>query len=479
MKVSAISALPGLTREEKKDVNDLIVLLGRKSVRNRLRTRYYDSRQTIQHLGIAVPPQLQSVETVIGWPAKSVDALEQRIDLDGFVLANGNLDDFGLDQIWDNNRLSLESSEAHISALKYAVTFVAVLAGEKTIGEPDVVIRPLSATGTTAKWDPIARRVKTALSVTQVTDSGEVKEFILYNDKFVHTLTFDGAKWVNDSRAHVLGRAPIAVLPFRPSLEYPFGRSRISRAVMSITDRAVRTLLRMEVSAEFYSSPQRYVLGANEKDFVGADGKPRTGWEVMLGKVLALEGDPNSDKLPVVGQFAQMTMQPHVEMVRADAALFAGETGLPVSSLGIIHDNPASDAAMQTAYLDLVKTAERAAIPFGMGWVDAMKLAVMVRDGLSEPPSELAGLKAKFRNPATSTRTEAANATVQFVSAFPWASDSDVALEMFGLDRTDISRLQTIREQGKISTLLSTLQTTVSDTATEIVATRDDVTEGQ
>src|SRR5699024_12675884 len=56
---------------------------------------------------------------------------------------------------------------------------------------------------------------------------------------------------------HRLGRCPIAVLPYRPSSESPLGRSRVTQAVMSITDRAVRSLLRMEVSAEFNSSPQR------------------------------------------------------------------------------------------------------------------------------------------------------------------------------------------------------------------------------
>ena len=39
-------------------------------------------------------------------------------------------------------------------------------------------------------------------------------------------------------------------------------------------------------------------------------------------------------------------MQPHMDMIRTDVALFSGETGIPVNALGIIHDNPASDAAI-------------------------------------------------------------------------------------------------------------------------------------
>lgn len=442
----------GLTEAEKVLVNRLLAKLGQKQLRNDLRTRYYDARETIRHLGIAVPPQLESVNTVVGWPAKSVDDLEQRIDLEGFVVPGGSWADFGLDVLWDENRMQLEASQGHASALKYAVSFVAVLAGDR--GQPDVVIRPLSARGTTAIWDSVRRQVESALSVTGVDpQTGQIQEFILYTADHVVTCTESSGNWIIERAPHILGRAPIAVLPFKPDLESPFGTSRITRAVMSITDRAVRSLLRMEVSAEFYSSPQRYVLGAEEAMFVGPDGQPRTGWETVLGRLLAVPMT-DGDQKPEVGQFPQLTMQPHMDMVRSDAALFSGETGIPVNSLGIIHDNPASEAAMQTAYLPLVKTAERASIPFGLGWVDAMKMAVQVRDNLSAPPKELAGMRAKFRNPATSTKTEAANAAVQFVTALPQYANSEVVLEMFGIDRLDIDRLvQDARRQQASSRL--------------------------
>lgn len=448
---------PALTDDEYFLTDKLLNRLSRVSIRNALRSRYYDAEQTVQHLGIAIPPQLEDVETVIGWPAKAVDDLEQRIDLEGFVIPGLSWSDVGLDVIWDENQLGLEASQAHTSALKYCTSFVAVLKGGE-VGQPDVIVRPLSARTTTALWDSVRRRVDTAVTVTDVTETGDVTEFILFTSEAVITMYWDGAKWLGDREPHGLGRAPVAVLPFKPSLEAPFGKSRLTRAVMSITDRAIRSLLRMEVSAEFYSSPQRYVLGADESAFKGADGQTKTGWEVTLGKVLALGVDPDSDEKPSVGQFPQLTMQPHMDMVRSDAALFAGETGIPVNSLGIIHDNPASEAAMQTAYLPLVKTAERAATPFGIGWVDVMRLAVQVRDGLRQPPAELSGMRAKFRNPATVTKAAAADATIKFVQAFPWSAESEVALEMFGVDRIDIDRLLADKRRAQVGSLLGNLR---------------------
>lgn len=451
----SVGRVVGLSDSERDLVDDLLERLSRKTVRNRLRTKYYDAKQTVRHLGISVPPQLESIETVLGWPAKSVDDLEQRIDFDGFVLRDGSWADFGLDVIWDENRLALEASQAHASALKYSVSFVAVLAGE---GDgPGVIVRPLSALTTIATWDSVRRRVRDALTVTGQDDLGGVSEFILFTSEAVVTCVKKDGRWrVSERAEHVLGRSPVAVLPFKPDMESPFGTSRISRAVMSITDRAVRSLLRMEVSAEFYSSPQRYVLGADESAFTGPNGEPRTGWEVTLGKLLALQPNEDGDN-PTVGQFPQMTMEPHMNMVRSDAALFAGETGIPVNSLGIIHDNPASEAAMQTAYLPLVKTAERAAVPFGLGWVDAMQMAVQVREGSREVPEGLRGMRAKFRDPATSTRTEMANAAQMFVTTFPWATDSDVTLEMFGVDQVDIDRLKTDRDRARADSRLAQL----------------------
>lgn len=470
----SLSEIAGLEPAEAAWLKSLVDELDAKRFRGTLRNRYYDSKQIVQQLGISIPPSMRSIETVIGWPSKAVDALERRIDLEGFVLPGADWSDFGLDELWADNRLELESSQAHTSALKLAVSFVAVLAGDPRRGEPEVVIRPLSALSSTAIWDPVARRVEAALSVTSE-NATSIEEFILYTPTAVVTCSKVGSRrWDVVRRAHTLGRAPVAVLPFRPSLERPFGSSRISRAVMSITDRAVRTLLRSEVSAEFYSSPQRYVLGASESDFVGANGEPKTGWESMLSKVLVLDYAEDGSE-PKVGQFPQMTMQPHMDMVRADAALFSGETGIPVNSLGIIHDNPASDAAMQTAYLDLVKEAERAHVPFGMGWVDAMRMAVQVRDGLQSPPDELRLMRARFRNPATSTRSEAASSLTQLATIRPSIAQSDVLLEEYGFDQSQIERIKADERRGQTGALVDRLRASVaqaSSTAQEAAARR-------
>lgn len=456
--------IPGLSNDEQASLDRLWAALAAKKKINDKRSLYHDAKQVVQHLGIAIPPALQTVETVIEWPATAVEALENRIDLDGFVIPGASTADLGIDQIVDDNMLMLESVQAHTSALKYGPSFMAVLAGDA--GEPEVLMRTLSATSTTGIWDANRRRLAAVLSVTG-SDNAGLKEFILYLSDVVITASRDGKKWTIERAPHTLGRCPVALLPFKPSPESPFGRSRITQGVMTTTDRAVRSLLRMEVSAEFYSAPQRYVLGADASAFQDAAGNTLPGWAALVGHVLAIGRDEDGE-VPSVGQFPQLTMQPHMDMVRSDAAVFAGMTKIPVNMLGIIHDNPASDAAMHTAYLALNKEAERAHIPFGYGWVDAMRMAIEIRDGKAAADA-LVGLRAKWRNPATPTKGEASKAVVEQVNAGILPPDSEVTLEQLGYDDVTIQRIIADRRRASAGARLQSLVAVVPPATQEVV----------
>lgn len=445
--------IPALSDAQNATLNELLDQLASKQYVNTLRSRYFESKQTTQHMNISIPPQFNRIENVIGLPAKAVTALESRIDLDGFVVPGGSASDFGIDRIWSANKLSIEATMAHTTALKYGVAFVAVM----DQGLPQPVLRALSPLNTTALWDADRRRAKAALTVVDRMGDHPI-ELILYLEDAVYTCVESDGVWRVDRAPHRLGRCPVAVLPFKPSLEDPFGRSRISKPVMSITDRLVRTLLRMEVNAEFYSSPQRALLGGDPDMFTDKDGNPIPGWSSLLSKMLVVphtELDDGTFQRPEVQQFQQLTMQPHLDMVRSDVALFSGETGIPVGALGVIHDNPSSDAAMKTAYLDLDKDAERAHDSFGSGWVDAVQMAVMVREGLSVVPDELELLKGKFRNPATTTKAASAQWAMQLVQVGVLPPDSEVVLEEVGLDETQVQRILADRRKSTAGGLLT------------------------
>jgi len=467
--------VPGLSVDDNATLNLCLAQLSSVQGINDTRRRYFECQQRVQHLGIAIPPQLQSFETVIGWPYKAVKSLASRIKLGGFAVPGGDAADYGIDRIWAENRLGIEAHHAHMSALTYGVSFVAVMAGGE--GEPKAVIRTLSPTSSTALWDSNRRRASAAVSVVS-TEGGYPTEFILYLEDKVVTGLFDRGRWVVEDAPHSLGRCPVVVLAYDSSPEYPFGRSRISQGVMKITDEAVRTSLRMEVSAEFFSAPQRYMLGADEAMFVGPDGQQRTGWDAVIGRLLAVGLDEDGNK-PEVGQFAQVSQSPHTEHLRTIAAKFSGETSIPVNALGIIHDNPASDAAMHTAYLDLNSDAESAHEPFGSAWIDAMRMAVEISEG---SPDGLELLSTKWRDPATPTKASQADAISKLVTAGVLPADSSVTLELMGFDQVTIDRVMADRRRASAGNRLDALAAAVKTPTQGVVdvnAASDAVRAGQ
>lgn len=205
--------------------------------------------------------------------------------------------------------------------------------------------------------------------------------------------------------------------------------------------------------------PQRVIMGLGMEDFETEDGLTPDKWALAVTKVLALP--PNEEgQTPGVTQFAQGSSQPFVEMLRSEAALFAGETNIPVNVLGIIHENPASDAAMHTAYLALNKDAERAQVSFGAGVVKAVQLAWRIANGGAPLPVELKKMRARYRDPATPTKAALAQSVVSLVQAGVLPPVSPTTYRLLGYEKPDIETLlaEARRQAGGFSILESLLK---------------------
>ena len=444
--MSGLVAIPDLSEQDAALLAELLNQWAAKRHRNDLRTAYFDGKNLLRDLGISIPPQLKTVETVLGWPMKGVTGLASRCNFDGFVIPGDEQDPFDLSGLLADNNIDVELPQAITSSLVHATSFLTVTPGDTSAGEPEVLLLARSARWATGLWDRRTRSLRAGLSVTDTDDTGTPIEFEMYQRDKVTTFRKSGGKWTAEIQANRTGRVWMEPLTFRPEIDRPFGHSRISRAVMSITDSAVRTVLRSEVSAEFFNSPQRYVLGAEEGAFAGDAAK----WKAIIGRLLAISRDEDGE-LPQVGQFSQQSMQPHMDQLRGWAALFAGETNLPVSSLGIVQDNPASAEAIYAAKEDLVMEAAAANRVYGSALRRAATTAVMLRDGLTEPPEEMRQLQAKWRNPATPSVVSASDALVKQAAVMPWLAESDVALEALGYDQATITRLRAdkLRAEGR------------------------------
>lgn len=66
-------------------------------------------------------------------------------------------------------------------------------------------------------------------------------------------------------------------------------------------------------------------------------------------------------------------------------------------------------------------------------------------------------VRATFRDPGTTTRQSQAYWAAEFIKANPWAAESDVVLEMWGFDESQLERLRDERRRLKGSGLVDRL----------------------
>jgi hypothetical protein len=142
---------------------------------------------------------------------------------------------------------------------------------------------------------------------------------------------------------------------------------------MELTGSAIRTLKRSEISAEFFSFPQRYVVGTSQ------DNEPLDKWRATMSSLLEFTKDEDGDH-PTLGQFQQQSMTPHTEQLKMFASLFAGETGLTLDDMGFPTDNPSSAEAIKAAHENLRLAARKAQRTFSTGFINAGYLAACIRD---------------------------------------------------------------------------------------------------
>ena len=405
-------------------------------LRNGLRTEYADGEHILRGtgmLGSTLPPTLEKLEVVVGWPRKAVDVVTARLNLLGFVVGGQAEADPDLAQIVEENNLLVESELAHDASLVHGISFVTVSEGDETAGEPKALIQVWHAREATAIWSPSKRKVIAGMTVAEGVDGIESPRVDLLLDDRTVSIWREGSQVATRRSPHTLGYVPMFMLAYNPTVAKRYGQSRITRPLMALTDAAVRTLLRMEGTAEFFSFPQRWVTGADPEDF------DESSFKTYMNRLLVLTADEDGHQ-PSMGTFAASSPEPHIAQLRAIAMLVAGETSIPPNYLGIIQDNPASADAIRAAEADLVKVAEKAQTIYGQTWCDVARCARHIRDG--HVPDNLGTLRAQWRDPSTPTKAANAQSAMTLVGAGILPPTSEVTWEWLGLDPVAISRLK-------------------------------------
>lgn len=441
-----------LGQDEASLIDYHLTRLGQYRSANLLREAYYEGKARVKSLDISLPPALKDrIQMAVGWPGTAVDVLEERLDWLGWTSATG-VDAFGLDEIRDANALDVDMSLGILDALIYGTSFVAVGSGE--LGEPNPLVTVESPMNTTGEYDGRLRRLSSALTVDKMVN-GQAVEVTLYLPEEDLRCSHVSGQWRTiDRNPHNRGRVGIVQLINRPRASRLGGRSEISRAVMSYTDAAVRTLLGMEVNREFYSAPQRYVMGAEGSMFTDGDGNLRTGWEAVMGRLLALPKDEDGER-PEVGQFTPSSPAPYLEQVRGLSQLLAAEAAIPAPYLGFVTENPSSADAIRQAEARLIKRAERRQTVFGRALLEVAALCLLTRDGTL--PDDFRSVGVDWKDAATPTRSAAADEAVKLIGAGVLPADSKVTYDRIGLSPQEQKQVTSDKRRANASQTLNVL----------------------
>lgn len=392
--------------------------LNQKRTRVLTRYQYYEMKNIVRDFNIATPPTLRNVQAVLGWCGKAVDSVADRL-----VFREFRNDYFDINGIFQMNNPDVLFSSAMLGALISSCDFIYIRPDED--GFPKLqVIDGGNATGVI---DPTTG-LMTEGYATLKRDKYKRPELEAYFTPNWITIYERGVKV---QQIHHNVNYPLLVpIIYKADAVRPFGHSRISRACMSHLQSAARTIKRSEISAEFYSFPQKYLLGLDE----GAEITDT--WSAAMSALITItKGEDGSD--PKAGQFTQQSMTPHTEQLRMFAALFASETGLTLDDLGFPSDNPSSSDAIKSSHESLRLSARRAMSSFGSGFLNAGYLAACLRDNYDYKRKQLYMTKPVFEpifEPDASTLSSIGDGAIKINQAVPGYFDKNTLRDLTGIE---------------------------------------------
>ena len=389
------------------------------SHRRRVLYRYkqYDQKYMDKDVGLTIPPELRhNYKAVLGWASKAVDALADRM-----VFRQFDNDNFGINEIFQMNNPDTLFDSAVLTALIASCSFIYISPGNEAVPRLQVI----DGSDATGIIDPITGLLSEGYAVLHRDDYGR-PDLEAY---FIAGRT----DYYEPSKSYSLANpAPYPLLVpiiHRPDAIRPFGRSRITRAVTYWQKYAKRTLERADITAEFYSFPQKYVTGLSN------DAEPMETWKATISSMLQFSKDSEGDA-PKLGQFTTPSMSPFTEQLRTAAAGLAGETGLTLDDLGFVSDNPSSSEAIKASHETLRVAARKAQRSFGSGLLNVGYLAVCLRDNFPYKRSQFYLTTPKWEpvfEPDASTLSLVGDGAIKINQAIPGYFDGNTLRDLTGI----------------------------------------------
>lgn len=413
------------------------------SERNRLLGSYYEGDARPRPLGIGALPDEVKPEARNTWARKAVTSVTERCRLEGFTFEDGYRDE-NLAEVVRRERLVRTFNRSAPSMLTGGCMFATV---GRSGGRP--IVRFHTCETGVGDWDDAAQQIRGGLVVaaTQRTDwspRAAVPTAVNLHlpDRTVVISRTGASSWKAESKNHKMGRPMMEPFAFRPTGAKPFGETRISGEVRWLSDEANRIMEDMAVAAELFAAPQKYLLGLTAKQFKKMS---KNKLPAYMGAMLLATANEDGGT-PAFGQLPATQPTAYVEVLKLLAMMYSASTGVPLSSLGIVTDNPASAEAIQAAREDIITAAEdmRGTCEVALREVAVMVMAVAENKCPDELTDEQLTVAASFEDPAKPSTAAQADASVKLAGAVPGFGFTDEFWRMnkFTPQQTDSIKAQ-------------------------------------
>lgn len=375
-----------------------------------LNDRHYEGIQRLEHIGLAVPPELRRFEMIANWCRTVVDTVSNRQNLKTFYLPGEASSSEVLREGWEYNNLDSESKVMQREKLILGRGFVSVLSNQEDPRNP--IIQVEDPKELVVEVDPVYRRILNAVRFYRGFHSGfyewRPSHATLYRPYVtVHCVRGERGWEEVDRDIHQLGRVPIVMFLNRRRLGRWDGVSEMAD-VIPFVGAAARTLTGLQLATETHAVPPRYAIGISKEDFVDKNGDPIPAWEAYYNSFMATAKDGAK-----IGQLVGTSLDNFHKSVDHYAQQVAGVSGLPVRYFGQNTANPPTEGSIVADEARLIENVESKNTEDGDGWGWVMGLWYRFKTGEWIEGSRI---KAEYHNPATPTQAQTADAYTKLYS---------------------------------------------------------------
>ena len=394
------------------------------------------------------------------WCQLVVDAVEERLNVEGFRHGTDPNADADAWAIWQRNGLDADSQLAHSESLIKGDSYAIVWADDE--GQPKVTIE--SPRDVIVSYKHGNRKHRKAALKRYQDDDGYCA--VLFTEDYIYKYKKNdkaNGEWVPDvdmnepwPLVNPLGVVPVVPLVNRASLVSPYGQSEFMNVIPQ-QDAVNKLLADMLVASEFIAFPQRYVTGMEIPE--DENGQTRAPFQIAIDKLLIAE-----DPAAKFGTLSAGDLQNYVTGIETLVQHIASQTRTPPHYFYLGGNFPSGDA-IKSAETGLVAKARRKMRFYGEAWEEVMRLCFKVLD---DPRGDVTNGETIWGDPEYRSESELADALVKRSSI---GVPRQQLWEDAGYSQTQISRFHAMEAEDILNNVLNAPLPPVPTTSAPVTPT--------